>query len=1479
MEAAPPVSEEVETLLPDGEVDGNEGDAGPACVMLQDYDYEAVVGDSALATRGAEGVTDEDVDLRNADAVLREALVILLLYVFPCDPQRAREIIARMAPGVVAGVTPTRAAAAAAIDRIDPSLRLALVIAVVGAALQTGTYDARTRWGVRRLAAVCRLPWSRVAAGERVLALSLLSKTQAQLSAAGKTSSTRWLKVGAGVTVGAGLLAVTGGLAAPLLAAAVGTLFSATATLAAGVGLTTVATAVATTAATVSGVLTVPVIVALFGITGAHVGGKKVYNRTAGVDEFTCGHVAPDLEEVPPWVVQKPEPLLGCRKNAMGIAVPVASRAVSAYNIINKVKATTGHFAMVSVTYRGCGGGRALRLVDFYLEAGEWTYKPPQVIPSGTSGQLVAMKKWYGVAVAGCAVYALGQEDTEQTASAVPERVLVVAFSHPLVGGCSLRAAVAQRDDVAAAADLSGLLSWCLSHPLRSISIPAGVLCDGADACTLSVSSSEDGEVLLASDRDASACDVGCCDVFESPSLRAQIISSLASHNASITLALHNFTTHNLMYVADHMAFGQISAAYPLPFSVPPGTCLVSGGHNKALMPTPVSGLIVYALEGTVFAIDRAVQGAPPTQEGGAKVSKFFKKITGGAGGRGGGSGGATAGEDGECYVAIWFSSRGEVGGAVFVQQTPPREADLGKLLSRLKAGEEIGCPTCEPLPTLSWRRSDDKRAALFYLRENAPAVVRALPAQPPPGAAPPSPAAALRDLDPVRVSEVAAEALDVTIGISGFTLHLDPRATVDKLPALLWSGKLGWYASFEDELQAKFGSYLSENAVNRQNVSSAASWSAQKGFEKGTKTALASNPTWAASTLGGVSSGYLAVAGVSSAIAVPLTVLMVADVVDATYVLLKKKAKGAGAILADMLRKDKPQGSRPVSLVGFGVGANAIFHAMVELEKQGAVGVVESVYLLGSTVSASDTNWGRVRRVVAGRVVNVYSERDWFISFLHRALSIKLAEVAGLARVAVRGVENVCVNHLVNCTGDYAERLSDVLAAIPSYPDERTFYQGNVARLGHGTVLPLSAAATAQDDEPGPFCAPRTYAEPLVPHLAAKAEHPARRAFDVVAGTGTNASYLAVFVENKTQAYALVPRADDLRIAEGSWEVAPALQPVPPGHGTSFSVSGRGAAWDAVYDVVARRGALPQCAAANAAPFTVGHLILSARHPYVSGEPVIGCELASLAPGAEGQGFALPLPAERMTPALVGTRSLEFDVTGTIHVDPTTSDPVPVRRLLVRFSRQGGRLEITFGDHDTAMNAAAPEAAKAPCAAQVAGLEDWTDELRRLAAEVSDAGGVGVGVVVRNELDSPLTLCGVTVRSGEFVDAAAPPAGIPPTAAGVMVASPSSGLLKRGFLGCLSYTVSSQTVLVVAVGSPGMLGGQARLHAALVPLADMEASAGEGAVDRVLDGLQPLRSNAELKYEDETYVLTWRLMDGVAAKHDAEVTLSRVVA
>lgn len=159
-------------------------------------------------------------------------------------------------------------------------------------------------------------------------------------------------------------------------------------------------------------------------------------------------------------------------------------------------------------------------------------------------------------------------------------------------------------------------------------------------------------------------------------------------------------------------------------------------------------------------------------------------------------------------------------------------------------------------------------------------------------------------------------------------------------------------------------------------------------------------------------------------------------------------RANAAGLILADSLI-DRNLGVRPITLVGFSLGARVIFACLRELAARGAFGLVQNVYLFGSPIVNSKEEYLRARSIVSGRFVNGYASNDWILGvsplphpanfslitysgYLFRATSGGIMRVAGLAAVeGVHGLENIDVTKLVNGHMAYRAAMPRLLREV----------------------------------------------------------------------------------------------------------------------------------------------------------------------------------------------------------------------------------------------------------------------------------------------------------------------------------------------------------------------------------------------------------------------------------------------------------------
>ncbi|GAB7360544.1 hypothetical protein MBLNU230_g8492t1 [Neophaeotheca triangularis] len=161
-----------------------------------------------------------------------------------------------------------------------------------------------------------------------------------------------------------------------------------------------------------------------------------------------------------------------------------------------------------------------------------------------------------------------------------------------------------------------------------------------------------------------------------------------------------------------------------------------------------------------------------------------------------------------------------------------------------------------------------------------------------------------------------------------------------------------------------------------------------------------------------------------------PLALLKVGRVIDNPWSVASYRAQKAGEVLAEALIS-KVQGERPVTLVGYSLGAKVIYTCLHRLAERRAFGLVESAVLIGSPVPSDAADWRLLRTVVSGRLVNVYSTKDYILAFLYRSSNFQYG-VAGLQRIEnVAGVENVDVSEHVEGHTSYRLLNGTILKQI----------------------------------------------------------------------------------------------------------------------------------------------------------------------------------------------------------------------------------------------------------------------------------------------------------------------------------------------------------------------------------------------------------------------------------------------------------------
>ncbi|KZL87083.1 transmembrane and coiled-coil domain-containing protein [Colletotrichum incanum] len=158
-----------------------------------------------------------------------------------------------------------------------------------------------------------------------------------------------------------------------------------------------------------------------------------------------------------------------------------------------------------------------------------------------------------------------------------------------------------------------------------------------------------------------------------------------------------------------------------------------------------------------------------------------------------------------------------------------------------------------------------------------------------------------------------------------------------------------------------------------------------------------------------------------------PAYLIKAASQIDNPFNLARNRSDKAGRVLADALIA-KVQGERPVTLVGYSLGARVIYSCLRSLAERQAFGLVDTVVLIGAPVPSNREHWQVLRSVVSDRIVNVYSETDYILGFLYRTTSLQLG-IAGLQEVKdIERVENLNLSAEVSGHLRYPKLIAKIL-------------------------------------------------------------------------------------------------------------------------------------------------------------------------------------------------------------------------------------------------------------------------------------------------------------------------------------------------------------------------------------------------------------------------------------------------------------------
>jgi len=196
----------------------------------------------------------------------------------------------------------------------------------------------------------------------------------------------------------------------------------------------------------------------------------------------------------------------------------------------------------------------------------------------------------------------------------------------------------------------------------------------------------------------------------------------------------------------------------------------------------------------------------------------------------------------------------------------------------------------------------------------------------------------------------------------------------------------------------------------------------------------------------------HTAVATLLTAIAIPAAMIGVTNAIDETWGLAINRAEEAGIELANCLLENQA-GHRPISLLGFSMGARIIYTCLKELAKHQEIwedlrddpeeqvkkysrepaSIVEDVVLMGLPNHYSSRSWKDMRRIISGRLINCLSKNDFILKFLFnfKRMSGILRPVCGTISIDLPGVENYDVTNFITSHSDYCLAVNDILDLV----------------------------------------------------------------------------------------------------------------------------------------------------------------------------------------------------------------------------------------------------------------------------------------------------------------------------------------------------------------------------------------------------------------------------------------------------------------
>ncbi|KAJ2352192.1 hypothetical protein GGF43_003819 [Coemansia sp. RSA 2618] len=183
---------------------------------------------------------------------------------------------------------------------------------------------------------------------------------------------------------------------------------------------------------------------------------------------------------------------------------------------------------------------------------------------------------------------------------------------------------------------------------------------------------------------------------------------------------------------------------------------------------------------------------------------------------------------------------------------------------------------------------------------------------------------------------------------------------------------------------------------------------------------------------------------GVVGALTWPLALLKLGQLIDTPWAVGLERAKRAGKLLADVLAS-RAHGKRPVTLVGYSLGALTIFTCLQELHKRKAFGIVETAVLLGMPANSENRDaWTACCQCVSRNIVVGFAKGDWILAFLFRANAF-CKSLAGLSGVDTdtmfkdqpllqRKIKCLDLSGIVAQHDDYLAKMDEIILEVSRF-------------------------------------------------------------------------------------------------------------------------------------------------------------------------------------------------------------------------------------------------------------------------------------------------------------------------------------------------------------------------------------------------------------------------------------------------------------